>query len=355
MAAQPEVLVQVADVLGRRRPAAGRRTGVTRPIFIAGLPPPAARRRAARSRGGAASPPGSRGRGRCRRGGPGRRRSARASRPCLRSWRAERPELAGGPVERAVVMRRAGRDRRAAGRPPSRPGNVVQPVPIASSAWASLLPTSGRPCSSANADDAAVPRPAERRRVERLDARPGGRRGSASSSSRRRTQPWAHSGYGTSGWAGMARPPCVVDRRRSSSAASGSGRIGRSMNRAPAGGRRSVVTSSPTTTSTGRPRSRAIVRAATRGVDPLVVGDRDDVEVGRALDVVEDRRDRRRSRREASVWMWRSARPRRVGHRSCRPASGRRRPRSPPARRAAPRGPARSGRRPPTTAPARRR
>ena len=53
------------------------------------------------------------------------------------------------------------------------------------------------------------------------------------------------------------------------------------------------MTSSPTTTSTRRPRSRAIARAATRRVDPLVVGDGDDVEVGPALDVVEDGLDAR--------------------------------------------------------------
>ena len=52
-----------------------------------------------------------------------------------------------------------------------------------------------------------------------------------------------------------------------------------------------MVTSSPTMTSARRPRSRAIACAATRRVDPLVVGDRDDVELGQALDVVEDRRD----------------------------------------------------------------
>ena len=106
---------------------------------------------------------------------------------------AEHPELPGRAVERATVLGRAGGDRRAqlvggAAR------NVVQPVPTASSACASLLPICARCCSIGEAHDTIVPRSAERRRVERLQ-RVGAERASSGSSSRRRsTQPWAHSG-----------------------------------------------------------------------------------------------------------------------------------------------------------------
>ena len=108
----------------------------------------------------------------------------------------------------------------------------------------------------------------------------------------------------------------------------------------------SVVTSSPTTTSTRSPRSAADRPGGHGGIDPLVVGDGDDVEVGVALDVVEDRARRSPSRR------WRRcgcagrrglAGPagRHVAASDAAPALGRLR------------GRARSGRRPPTTARAR--
>ena len=50
-----------------------------------------------------------------------------------------------------------------------RPGNVVQPIPIASTAWASLLPTVGEAVLAANRTTRPCHGGAERRRVERLD------------------------------------------------------------------------------------------------------------------------------------------------------------------------------------------
>ena len=118
---------------------------------------------------------------------------------------AERAELAGRRVEGAAVLGRAGLDR------PAQVGGVAarecRPArPMSASVWASLLPTWASPWSSA------------KRTTRRCHGLPrlvglnvsrasGWAAGSGSSRSRRSTQPWAQSGYGTSGWAGMARPP----------------------------------------------------------------------------------------------------------------------------------------------------
>ena len=100
-------------------------------------------------------------------------------------------------------------------------------------------------------------------------------------------KPWAHSGYGTSGWAGIARPPCswisaivVAQRAERLDLAVSSHSPSRWPPR--------VVISSPTTTSTRQPAVARHRPAGERGVDPLVVGDADDVELGAPLDVVED-------------------------------------------------------------------
>ena len=60
--------------------------------------------------------------------------------------RSRRGTTRGGAVSPAAMAAR----RSAA----VRPGNDVQPVPIASRAWASLLPSCGRPCASAKPHDA---------------------------------------------------------------------------------------------------------------------------------------------------------------------------------------------------------
>ena len=203
--------------------------------------------------------------------------SQAASRRRLRSCSPEHPELAGRAVERAVLPVRA-RSRIAPQSSAVRPGNVVQPLPTARAAWASLLPTAAQAVLRRESDDPGMPRPAERRRVERLDRvgvdRGPDRRGAGGARSPGRTADTGRAG----GRGSRCRP--ARGSRRSSSAACATSGPARSMYSA----RRwppSVVTSSPTTTSIGSPRSRAIGRPATRGVDPLVVGDRDDVQVRR--------------------------------------------------------------------------
>ena len=62
----------------------------------------------------------------------------------------------------------------------------------------------------------------------------------------------------------------------------------------PAGGRRGCVISSPTITSSPEPAVERHRAGRQGGVDPLVVGDGDDVEHGLALDAVEDLGHRRR-------------------------------------------------------------
>ena len=62
----------------------------------------------------------------------------------------ERPELARRAVEAAVVASWCRPGSRRGGRRRSSPGSVVQPEPIAASAWASLLPIWDSPWSAAN-------------------------------------------------------------------------------------------------------------------------------------------------------------------------------------------------------------
>ena len=161
-------------------------------------------------------------------------------------------------------------------------------------------------------------------------------------------------GTGRAGAPGSRCRPARGPPRSTSggSAAAGPGARGTGPSRWPP----RVLISSPTTTRTRRPRSCAIALRRERGVDPLVVGDRDDVEARRprstrsrisATDAVPS---------DASVWMWRSARPSRsVGSDAAIAVIDRRRDtgvarsaarRSPRPRR----GPARSGGRRPTTA-----
>ena len=227
--------------------------------------------------------------------------------------------VAAALAELVAERRRAGRGSRGtcrgggscrprsppAGRPRVWPGNDVQPMPTASRAWASLLPTWARPWSRGEADDGLVPRPAERGRVEGLE-RVGADRGSASSSRppqrpRLGAQRIRHQRVGRDGQAAL-----VVDlgdgRRASTDRASRAVRP--SASRWPP----SVVTSSPTMTSSGRPRSWAMRPAGDGGIDAFVVGDGDDVEAAastarsstRVTDAVPS---------EATVWMCRSARP----------------------------------------------
>ena len=251
VAAQAEVLVEVADVLGH---AAGQRVDVRRdeadlhrPVLAVGRSAAASLvepRRPVRPPGIAEVAP------RAVAPDPAAdRRPARRGRTCGAAARTS-PSWPAGAVEAS----RGGASSPARGSPPAgpsavRPGNVVQPVPIARAAWASLLPTAAGRARAANRTTRACHgRPS----VVGLNASSasGRTRGSASSRSRRRTQPWAHSGYGTSGWAGIARPPCswisaIVVR---------SVRSGRTAPRGTAPSRwpPSVETSSPTMTSTAQ-------------------------------------------------------------------------------------------------------
>ena len=101
---------------------------------------------------------------------------------------------------------------------------------------------------------------------------------SGSSSRRRSTKPWAHSGYGTSGWAGMARPPGIVDV--------GDGRPQRRYGRDPAPdeqGQQVTAEGRDLLADDDLDPQAAIPgkRPAGQGrIDPLVVGDGDDVEPG---------------------------------------------------------------------------
>ena len=158
-------------------------------------------------------------------------------------------------------------------------------MPIASTLVGVGVAHAGEAVLVGESDHARVPRPPERCRVERLDGvRPEARsrrRGAGAGRSPGRTAGTARADG--PGWRG--RPG--RGSRRSSSAASWNGLTGCSIQRARRWPPR-VVTSSPTTTSTGRPRSRAMRPPRDGRVDPLVVRDRDDVELGVALDVVED-------------------------------------------------------------------
>ena len=171
----------------------------------------------------------------------------------------ERPELAGRGVEVppwSVVRVSMARRRLAA----SSPGNVVQPLAIASSACASLLPTRARPCWSANRTTRwchGLPR-----LVGLNVSRPSGwAAGSGSSRRRRSIQPWAHRGRARAGGPGSRDHPPRGSRGSWCAACDTGGSAGRRQSASKWPPR--VVTSSPTTTSTRRPRSRAIACAAT--------------------------------------------------------------------------------------------
>ena len=169
--------------------------------------------------------------------------------------------------------------------------------------------------------------------------------GSASSSRRRSRNAWAHSGYGTRGWAGIAMPPC------SWTAAIGPAEAAQGRHRALEEQAQQVAAAGADLLAHDHPGPEPAVErdpaGRQGGVDPLVVGDRDDVEHGLALDAVEDLGHRRRpvggERVDVEVG---PAEP--VG--GVREAVAR-----PSSRRRPGRGPARSGGRRPTTARGRRR
>ncbi len=130
--------------------------------------------------------------------------------------------------------------------------------------------------------------------------------GSSDASSFRIAEPWAHIGYGTSGWAGIARPPwswiASMDQRRLLSA--GTGRSRNSPRRCPP----RVEISSPTTIATPRPRSAAISRAASaasiRSWSAIAMTSRNPSASTRSRTSTTDAVPS-----EAQVWMCRSARP----------------------------------------------
>ena len=288
VAAQAEVLVEVADVLGD---AARQRVDVRADeADLHRRPAPAPVRRARAPRRSAAAGtgrPGSRGRAPCRRAGPGPPTSSRASRPYLRSCRPNVAELRRGPVERAVVMRPCARGSPRRRSSAVRPGNVVQPVPIASSGVGVAVADLGEAVLVGEADDAAVPRPAERRRVERLD-RVGadradrGRRGAGAGPSPGRTAGTGRAGGpGSRGRPARGSSAIVVAQR---AVAAGSRSLDEQREQV-AAERRDLLADDDLGP---QPAVAGDRPAGDGGVDPLVVGDRDDVEVGLALDVVED-------------------------------------------------------------------
>ena len=339
-----QVLVQVADVLGD---AARQRVDVRGDeADLHRRPSPSARLEPRRARGARR---GSRDRARCRRAGAGRRpRPARRGRTCAAGGRTSR---AGPAVPWKLPWWRVSRARIAARTSSSvRPGNVVQPVPMASAACASLLPTWASPCSAA------------KRTTRSCQYRPsavglnvsiasGRTAGSASSSRRRSTKPWAHSGYGTRGCAGIAIPPCSWTARDGpAEAAQGGDRPLEEQPQQVPAARADLLADDdpgPQAAIQGDPAGRE------RRVDPLVVGDRDDVQDALALDVVEDLGHGRRAvgRERVDVQVGAAEPCRGIGAR--RPAWSWSSP-LPPARPARP-GRARSGGRRPTTARARRR
>ncbi len=233
MAAQAEVLVEVPDVLGHAARAAGRRTArrgrsSPRPSPLRpcdGLVAAAAGRCAARvavvPAGAVAPDPAA------------RPRRARRGRTCAAGGRTS-PSWPHVPWKAPWCVRRAARGSPHGGRPASGPGTSSSRCRSPRAAWASLLPTSGRPCSVGEPDDRARGRYRPSAVGLNVSIASGRTAGSSSASSRRSTEPWAHSGYGTSGWAGMARPPwswiASIDQRRLAQrpapAARGTGRAG---------------------------------------------------------------------------------------------------------------------------------
>ena len=274
--------------------------------------------------------------------------SSRASRPRLRSccpnvpsWPAVSWKVPPCSVARVSIARRRS--------PASRPGKVVQPVPIASSACASLLPTWASPCWSANRTTRRchglprlvglnVSRPSGRPagvrvgeeaakdpalRAERVrDERVGRDRQAAGVVDRGDRRPQA-----------TVRPDRPVEIEREQVAAERRDLLAdhdldaQTPDRAP----------STAPASAASIRSWSVIAITSRSVARSTCSRIDSMPAVPSL---------------ASVWMWRSARPSApgVGH-AAAPSD----PRAADAAAASARGPARSGRRPPTTGPGHRR
>ena len=188
------------------------------------------------------------------------------------------------------MVGRAGLDRRAqvvGGRGPgtssSRPDRV-EGVRVA-------VADAGQAVLVGEAHDPIVPRPAEARGVERLERvgagprRPGRRAGGGASSPG--AQRVRHERVGGDGEAAR-----LVDGRRSSSerAVRPDRPVDEQRQQVAAEGRHLLADDDLDAAARGRARSPA----GDGGVDPLVVGDGDDVEVACALDVLEDGDDVRR-------------------------------------------------------------
>ena len=168
-----------------------------------------------------------------------------------------------------------------------RPGNVVQPVPIAIAWWASLLPTAGSPCSWAKATTRLCQgRPS----IVGLNASSASGRRRVSSSEEAPEHPALGAQRVRHQWMGGDREAALLvdlaDRR--AEAPHRLHALLEEQRDEVAAERRDLLADDhlrPVPEVTGhRP-------GGDRGVDPLVVRDRDDVEVGRALDEVEDRGD----------------------------------------------------------------
>ena len=190
-----------------------------------------------------------------------------------------------------------------------RPGYVVQALPIAARAWASLLPMRGRPWRPANSTAATMPVLADRRGVEGLDrvrvhrlivvvqqpAQGPALRGQVERDERVRRD----------------RDAALVVDRLDRPAEALERRDARLEEQARRGGPPSVVISSPTTTSNGSPRSAAIARPASaasiRSWSAIAMTSRKPVAATWSRTSTTDAVPS-----DASVWMWRSARPRRA-------------------------------------------
>ncbi len=267
----------------------------------------------------------------------------------------ERAQLAGGLVERAAVRGRPRLDgdpqlRRVAARE-ARPAGAdrLERMGVA-------VAEVGEAVVVGEAHDPAVPRLAERRRVERLEA-VGVRRGV-----RVVEQPPEHPALGAQReWhqrMGRDRQPaCLVDGqdRGAQRAERPDGPV-HVQRQQVAAERRHLLADDDLRAQAAIARDRP---GGQRRVDPLVVGDGDDVEVGPSLDVVEDGVDARGAVAGQGVDVEIGApETRRVGGLAGHAAAPRRSDPAPSSAAAAPprlRGRARSGRRPPTTGRGRRR
>ena len=189
-------------------------------------------------------------------------------------------------VEVAAVVGRAASRSRAAGRPRSRPGNVVQPVPIAAEGVGVAVADAGQPV---------------------LGRRSGRRGGATACRGVVGLNASSASGWTAGSGSSSRRADPALGAQRV-----GHERMGRDREAALRRGRRAIVVRSDSVRP-DRPldEQREQVAAAGRDlladddlepqaavaghrpggdgrIDPLVVGDRDDVEVGLPLDVVED-------------------------------------------------------------------